>query len=119
MAVDLNASQKESVEQDIIRNRCAALRKCMRERPCLPVKDGSEPMTYDDVASGFQLPMYTRPSLECAYHSNDRATFLHHVACGVSDREHLKIFEVVRNDDLPWMNRLHYVYGAIAIAERE
>ena len=76
-------------------------------------------MTYGDVASGVQLPMYICPFLDCAYHSNDRATSLHHVACGVSDRAHLNIFEAVYKDDLPWMTRLDYVYGAIAIAERE
>jgi hypothetical protein len=39
VAVDPKISQEAPVEQDIIRNRCAALRRCMRERPCLPVKD--------------------------------------------------------------------------------
>ena len=77
VAVDSNVSQNETVEQDIIRNRCAALRTCMRDRPCLPVKDGGEPMIYGDVAAGVQLPMYTCPFLDCAYNSNDRATFLH------------------------------------------
>ena len=119
VAVDPELPQKEPVEQDIIRNRCAALRRCMRERPCLPAKDGGEPMTYVDVASGAKLPLYTCPYLECVYCSNDRATFLHHVAGGVSDRTHFAILDKICKGDLSWMTRLDYVYGAVAVAERE
>ena len=63
VAVDSNVSQKEPVEQDIIRNRCAASRKSMRDRPRLSVKDSGEPMSYGDVASGVQPPYVYLPIL--------------------------------------------------------
>ena len=119
VAVDSKIARAEPVEQDIIRNRCAALRKCMRKRPCLPLKEGGGAMTYDDVASGAKLPLYTCPYLDCSYSSNDRATFLHHVAGGVSDRQHIEMLSQICKDDCSWMTTLDYVYGAVAIAERE
>ena len=107
------------VEQDIIRSRCLALRQHMRKRPCLPIKSGGESMTYADVSFGGKLPLYTCPYLDCRYSSNERATFLHHVAGGVSDPCHLEMLEVICKDDMSWMTRLDYVYGAAAVAERE
>ena len=56
VTVDPNISSVAPVEHDIIRSRCAVLRKHMRQRPCIPVKVGGEPMTYADVASGVHLP---------------------------------------------------------------
>ena len=119
VAVDAELPQKEPVEQDIIRKRCIALRQCMRQRSCLPTKKGGEAMTYDDVASGAKLPLYTCPYLDCTDCFNDRTTFLHHIAGGVSDRKHFEILDGICKSDLSWMTRLDYVYGAVAVAERE
>ena len=82
--VDVKTASAEPVEHDVIRSRCAVLRKSMRQRPCIPVNVGGEPMSYADVASGVQLPLYSCAFKDCLYHSNDRAAFLHHVANGVS-----------------------------------
>ena len=38
-AVSALTGSSPEVEQDIIQNRCAALRKVMRQRPCLPLNE--------------------------------------------------------------------------------
>jgi len=106
-------------EADDIKKRCSELRKYMRQRPCLPPKaDGTE-LTSEDLNTGTQLPLYACPFQGCRYASNNRAHFLHHVAGGVTDATHKACIENVCGVDLPWMTRLDYVHGAVAIAERE
>ena len=109
----------QAVEKDIVMNRCVQLRKYMRQRPCLPLKSTGEAMTAADVMTGLRLPLYSCPFKDCYFNSSDRTLFLHHVAGGVSDTTHAKMLKTVCRDDLPWMTRLDYVYGAVAIAERE
>ena len=45
--------------------------------------------------------------------------FLHHIAGGIGDRTHEHEISLICKNDISWMSRLDYVYGAIAIAERE
>ena len=109
----------EAVEMDVVQRRCEQLRKLMRNRPCLPLQSGGQSMSAMDVSTGVRLPLYSCPFTDCSYHSNNRVLFLHHVAGGVSDTTHLKMLKQACGDDLPWMTRLDYVYGAVAVAERE
>ena len=76
-------------------------------------------MSYADVSSGTKLPIYSCPYQNCSFHCDDRCRFLHHVAGGVSDSTHRQMLDGLLKVDLPWMNRLDYVYGAVAVAERE
>ena len=76
-------------------------------------------MSAMDVNTGVRLPLYSCPSTDCSYHSRNRELFLHHVAGGVSDTTHLEMLKQACGDALPWMTRLDYVYGAVAVAERE
>ena len=76
-------------------------------------------MSYADVCSGTKLPIYSCPYQNCSFRCEDRCLFLHHVAGGRSDSTHREMLDGVLKVDLPWMNRLDYVYGAVAVAERE
>ena len=91
----------------------------MRQRPCIPVKSNGAEMSSADLRTGVQLPLYACPFKQCVFISNDRAKFLHHVAGGVSDSIHKELIEDVCKTDYTWITRLDYVYGAVAIAERE
>ena len=71
------------VEQDIVQARCSELRKRMRLRPCLPLKDDGQCLSYADVASGMKLPIYSCPYEHCCFQSDNRCVFLHHVAGGI------------------------------------
>ena len=92
----------------------------MRRRPCLPLNYFGSCLTKDDLQLGVRLPMYSCPFQDCTQHFENREEFLHHVAGGIgdSDRKHYKAIMEVCKDDLPWMTRLDYVYGAIALLER-
>lgn len=100
-------------------DRCVALRRFMRQRPCLPCNRDGSAMSYNDVCSGIRLPLYSCPYIGCSFCTDDRCIFLHHVAGGVSDTTHLDIFEKILTEELDWIGRLDYVYGAAAVAERE
>ena len=119
VATDSSICNAEPVEQDMIRQRCARLRGQMRLRPCLPSKNGEEVLSSEELSAGVQLPLYSCPWRGCTFATNDRALFLHHVAGGVSDPIHKDALQLICQEDLPWMTFLDYVYGAVAIAERE
>ena len=119
VAVDPNRSEASAVEQDVVKTRCQKLRACMRVRPCLPCKGGTEEMTSEEVSSGNKLPLYSCPYIESVHSSNERKAFLHHVTGGVLDSTHLQMVAGICGSDLKWMTHLDYVYGAVAIAERE
>ena len=119
MPVDLNRLEAHAVEQHVVETMCQQLRACMRVRPCLPCKGVAEGMTFEDVLSRNKLPLYSCPYIGCLHSSNDRTTFLHHVAGGASDNTHLDMVAGICGSDLNWMTRLDYVYGAVARAERE
>ena len=114
-------------EMDCVRRRCAELRKHMRLRPTLPLRADGEPLSVEDLNSGVKLPLYSCPFVgqdgtSCQFQTRDRALFLHHIAGGVRDRTHAdQIVQVCETGetDVPWMTRLDYVQGAIAVAERE
>ena len=88
---------EKPVEEDIIRKRCADLRLCLRDRPCLPLNKDNEPLSGEDLAKGIQLPMYSCPWKDCTFCSNDRTFFLHHVAGGVRDTTHRRIATYLQN----------------------
>ena len=92
--------QRSSVEQDFIVDRCVALRRFMRQRPCLPCNRDGSAMSYNDVCSGIRLPLYSCPYMGCSFCTDDRCIFLHHVAGGVSDTTHLDISEKVLAEEL-------------------
>ena len=118
-AVSAKKSETVPTEQDTVALKCAALRKRMRRRPCLPLNEDGSEMSYSDVCSGKALPCYSCPYEDCNFHTKDRCMFLHHVAGGVSDPKHAEMLREVLQNDLPWMTNLDYVYGAAAVAERE
>ena len=95
------------------------MRVCMRQRPCLPLAANGSPMSYSEVSSGDKLPLYSCPFIGCSYSTSTRMLFLHHIAGGVADTTHLTQLNEICNSGLLWMTKLDYVYGAIAIAERE
>ena len=66
-----------------------------------------------------KLPSYSCPFRNCTYATEDRCSFLHHVAGGASDTTHREQLDALVGDDMPWLTRLDYVYGAVAMAERE
>ena len=70
-------------EHDIILQRCTELRRCMRERPCLPCLQPGKELSADELALGVRLPQYSCPFAVCCFSSDDRVLFLHHVAGGV------------------------------------
>ena len=96
---DAGSFGMQRVEEDIIAIRCRNLRRMLRKRPCLPLKrDGEEPFSTADLATGVQLPLYTCPFEGCRFHTADRQMFLHHVAGGVSDVTHLRVLQDVCGD---------------------
>ena len=119
VAADVELSRSEPVEQDIIYQRCLQLRTCMRKRPCLPEMPGPQELGSQDIESGMQLPLYSCPWRMCRFDTNSRARFLHHIAGGVADSTHRAALQKICPRDLQWMSNLDYVYGAVAIAERE
>ena len=47
-AVRASTGSSPEVEQDIIQNRCVALRKLMRQRPCPPLHEDGQARNYAD-----------------------------------------------------------------------
>ena len=76
------------VELDVVWGRCRALRKHMRQVPCLPIQVDGSLMTVADVSFGTKLPIYSCPYQKSRFHCDDRCRFLHHVAGGSSNSAH-------------------------------
>ena len=114
------------VEMDIVQQRCAALRKHMRQRPDLPCNDSGEPLSMEDIDAGKKLALYTCPYVlasgaSCRFATNDREMYLHHICGGVKDKAktHVAVLAEICPPDIPWMDTFTYVHEAMAIAERE
>ena len=124
VASDPTLRAEQPVESDIVMQRCQALRKKLRLRPTLPLKANGQPLTIEDLNQGLQLPLYSCPFVDknncgCTFHTTDRVLFLHHIAGGIGDPTHEREISLICKTDISWMSRLDYVYGAIAVAERE
>ena len=66
-----------------------------------------------------RLPLYSCPYERCGFNTSDRCLFLHHVVASAPDTTHKAIFDALSCEELDWISRLDYVYGAVAVAERE
>ena len=98
---------------------CSALRRLLRDRPCLPPDPANGQASFADVASGIHFPLYTCPFKNFYFHTEYRELFLHHVAGGAEDRTHLQAINAVCKVLTPGRSRLCYIAEAVAIAERE
>ena len=96
-------------EKDLVLARCAELRKHMRRRVTLPLKEDGSELSVEDVQSGMALPLYSCPFTGCTFHASDRTLFLHHIAGGVRDRTHAYLIRDVCRTDITWMTNLDYV----------
>ena len=120
----VGAARSGGGEKDLVRRRCAELRKHMRLRPTLPLRSDGEPLSMEDLQSGMKLPLYSCPfvcddGVSCRFHTDDRTHFTHHIAGGVRDRAHADLIAQVCKADVHWMTNRDYVQEAIAVAERE
>ena len=109
----------EATEQDIIRDRCAVLRKQMRKRVTLPVHESGAEYSCTELDSGRRLPLYSCPFTDCNFSCHDRTNFLHHITGGLEDPRHREMLLAICKEDHEWMSILDYVYGAATIAEQE
>ena len=91
----------------------------MRQRPCLPLKSNTEPLSAEHLATGCQVPLYSCPWARCVFLPNDRTLFLRHVAGGAADRTREHELRSICKSDIKWMSCLDCVQGAVALAERE
>ena len=110
--------QAPRTEADELTRRCQMLRSYLRDEPCLPADPQDLNISFTNVTDGLRFPLYSCPFKGCAFTTDCRDMFQHHVAAGYEDRTHADIFATFANDDIPGVTRLDYVREAIALVER-
>ena len=114
-------------EQDIVLGRCDCLAVShLRNRPTLPCNPDNrdEPIVHEDLP--VRLPLYHCPFKGCDNQWDSRSAFEKHVLKdgvdsmqGESQKSHRRDIDRICGTDFSWISRLDYVYGAVAVKERE
>ena len=114
-------------EQDIVLKRCECLAAThLRDRPTLPAKDDNtnEPIDHQDLP--MRLPLYHCPFKGCSGQWDSRDAFEAHFLTRCSDFEqsemphgHRDEIDEICGSNFRWMSPLDYVYGAVAVKERQ
>ena len=105
-------------EQDLVRSRCETLAlQHLRQRPTLPAAWEDPAVSWTDTDSGWRIPVFSCPFKGCDFGTDSRVDFLLHMA-GAKSPHRTTIEEVCLPDTTPWLQRIDYIYGAIAYHEQ-
>ena len=108
----------QAVERDQLLECSQKLAEYMRSRPTLPASIENSETSFTAVEIAIRLPLYSCPFRGCVYATDERSSFLHHLASPEDTNGHYALVSTLCRRFFAIASPLDFVYNAISIIER-